>query len=52
MNLHPKSTIELLIFSKLDETVSKESVETIPPNCKGNDAKIFPDFTQLNHLDF
>ena len=45
LNLHPKSTIELLIFSKLDETVSKESVETMPPNCKGNEASIFPDLT-------
>ncbi len=48
MNLHPASTIESLIFSKLDETVSKESVETIPPNCKGNEARIFPDLTTTN----
>ena len=45
LNLHPKSTIELLSCSKLDETGSKESVETIPPNCKGNEARIFPDLT-------
>jgi hypothetical protein len=38
----------LLIFSKLDETVSKESVEIIPPNCKGSEASIFPDLTTTN----
>ena len=25
--------------------LSNESVETIPANCKGNDARILPDFT-------
>ncbi len=44
-NLHPESTIELLIFSKFDETLSKESVEIIPANCNGNEARIFPDLT-------
>ena len=44
-NLEPESTILWLIFSKLDETFSKESVETIPPNCKGSEAIIFPDLT-------
>jgi hypothetical protein len=37
--------MELLIFSKFDETFSKESVETMPANGKGKDASIFPDFT-------
>ena len=37
--------MELLIFSKFDETFSKESVEIIPANCNGKEAKILPDFT-------
>ncbi len=37
-NLHPESTIVLLICSKFDDTFSKGSVETIPASCNGNNA--------------
>ena len=47
-NLHPESTIELLICSKFDETLENGSVEMIPASCKGNNALIFPDFITTN----
>ena len=37
-NLHPESTITLLIFSKFEETFPNGSVEIIPASGSGNSA--------------
>ena len=37
-NLHPESTIMLLIFSKFEETFPNGSVEIIPASGNGNSA--------------
>ena len=42
-NLEPESTIESLIFLKLEDTFSNGSVDKIPANCKGRQAKTLPD---------
>ena len=37
-NLHPESTIELLIFPKFEDTFSNGSNEIIPPSWRGSRA--------------